>query len=127
MIHGKKKSLNGTFYLKKPHFCPECKTKMETITVKKTVNSKSPEAEKYDFSINRGTGLVGNVEFSWQELKCPCCDCQMTIEEMKKFELDDMSGEQLKKYEKKEKIKVALFKIGVSAFILILIICLFAK
>ena len=127
MIHGKKKSLNGSLYLKTPHFCPKCKTQMQSITVKKAVDSHSAEAKQYDFSIKRGTHMVGNIEFSWNELKCPYCDYQLSIDEMQKFELESMDADQLKKHERKEKIKVALFKVGFIIFALLLLIAFINK
>lgn len=127
MIHGRKKSLKGSLYLKAPHFCPKCKTQMKPITVKQIVNSNSPEAKQYDFSINHETHLVGNIEFSRDELKCPCCDYQLSIDEMQKFELDNMDVDQYKKHEKKEKLKVALFKVGLVIFVLLLLIAIFYK
>ena len=127
MIHGKKKSHKGALYLKKAHFCPKCKAQLEIINVKKTVNSNSPESKQYDFSIEHGTGLVGNIEFSWNELKCPHCDLQLTIEEMQKIELDNMDSDQLKKHERKEKLKVALFNLSLIIFVLILLFFMFNK
>ena len=103
------------------------KGKGKAITVKKAVDSHSAEAKQYDFSIKRGTHMVGNIEFSWNELKCPCCDYQLSIDEMQKFELDNMDADQLKKHERKEKIKVALFKVGFIIFALILLIALINK
>ena len=126
-IHGKKKILNGTFYLKKPHFCPKCSTQMEPITIRKVVHSSSPEAKQYDFRIKRDTHLVGNIEFSWKELKCPCCDCQMTIEEMKEVELSKLDSDQQQKREKKEKLKVILFKVGMILFAVLLLFIIFHK
>ena len=40
----------------KKHFCPKCGKKLELRYVSKIVNSNSPEAKDYDFS-------VGDVEF----------------------------------------------------------------
>ena len=127
MIHGRQKSLNGSLYLKSPHFCPKCKTQMQPITVKKIVNSNSSEAKRYDFSLNYDTHFVGNIEFSWNELKCPCCDCQLSIDEMQKIELNNMDTDQLKKHEKKEKLKVALFKVAMVIFVLLFLFAVFHK
>lgn len=127
VIHGKKKTLNGIFYLRKPHFCPKCNTQMEPITVSKVVNSNSPEAKQYNFRIKSGTYLIGNIEFSWKELKCPCCDYQLTIDEMKEVELSGLDSEQQQKHEKKEKLKVILFKMGMVLFAVLWLLVIFRK
>ena len=46
----------------KKHFCPKCGNKVELRYVSKIVNSKSPEAKDYDFSVG-DTFFVGDVEF----------------------------------------------------------------
>ena len=46
---------------------------------------------------------------------------------MQKFELDNMDVDQYKKHEKKEKLKVALFKVGLVIFVLLLLIAIFYK
>lgn len=127
MIHGKVSSLTGTLYLKKEHKCPKCKTTMEAITVKKVVNSNSPEAKQYDFRLRRGVYLKGNIEFSWKELKCPACGAQFTMEQMQKIEFESLDPEQKIKQEKKEKLKVALFGLAMIAFVVIVIVCAFSK
>ena len=127
MIHGKVSSLTGTLYLKKEHKCPKCKTTMEAITVKKVVNSNSPEAKQYDFRLRRGVYLKGNIEFSWKELKCPACGAQFTMEQMQKIEFESLDPEQKIKQEKKEKLKVALFGLAMIAFAVIVIVCAFNK
>ena len=71
-------------YFKK-HFCPNCGKKLKTHRIIKTVNSKSPEAKKYDFYLNM-TAYSGDVEF---RIKCfQCSDCQLDImfDDMKKHE-----------------------------------------
>ena len=127
MIHGKVSSLTGTLYFKKEHKCPKCKTTMEAITVKKVVNSNSPEAKQYDFRLRRGVYLKGNIEFSWKELKCPACGAQFTMEQMQKIEFESLDPEQKIKQEKKEKLKVALFGLAMIAFAVIVIVCAFSK
>ena len=124
MIHGKKKIVEGVFYLKKPHYCPDCKTQLEPITIKKVVNSKSPEAKQYDFSTSFRSGvfMVGNIEFSWKELKCPSCSRQITIDDMRKFELKNMDDYQLRKWKRKEKLTDALLILGVISIIIIVLI-----
>ena len=127
IIHGKKKILNGMFYLKKPHFCPKCNMQMEPITVRKVVNSHSHEAKKYNIHTGRGTYPVGNIEISWKELKCPCCDCQLTVDEMKEVEFSSLDSEQQKKQKRKEKLKVIFFEAGMLLLMLILLIVIFRK
>ena len=127
MIHGKVSSLTGTLYFKKEHKCPKCKTTMEAITVKKVVNSNSPEAKQYDFRLRRGVYLKGNIEFSWKELKCPACGAQFTMEQMQKIEFESLDPEQKIKQEKKEKLKVALFGLAMIVFVVIVIVCAFSK
>ena len=48
MLHGVKYFNNDAFYLMKKHDCPECGAKLEKVKVSRIVNSKSPEAEKFD-------------------------------------------------------------------------------
>lgn len=69
----------------KKHFCPKCSTRLETVTVSKVVNSKSEEAKNFDFS-HVETFLVGDVKFIWTEFKCPNCNFQIKIEDLKKLE-----------------------------------------
>ena len=127
MIHGKKKVFKGTLYFKKAHFCPKCQTQMETINLKEIVNSKSPTKKQHNFRLTYGTHLVGNVEFSWKELKCPNCGYQLTMEEMQMIESKDTPCEQSQKQERKEKLKVSLFTLGLIAFALILVMILINK
>lgn len=127
MIHGKKKSFKGSLYFKKAHYCPKCQTQMQTIVLKKIIDSKAREDKQHSFRLTDETYLAGNVEFSWKELKCPNCCYQLTVEEMQRIESEALDYEQLLKQEKKEKIKVAIFTFGVIIFALILIIILFNK
>ena len=85
MIHGVKYDSKDILYLRKPHFCPDCKTKLKTVKVSKVVNWKSPEAKDYDFS-SVDTYLVGNIKFVWKEFECPSCNRHITVKEMKKLE-----------------------------------------
>ncbi len=127
MIHGKKKSFKGSLYFKKAHYCPKCQTQMETITLKEIVNSKSQTNKQHSFRLKYGTHLEGNVEFSWKELKCPNCGNQLTMEEMQTIESNNLTPEQSKKQEKKEKLKVAAFVFGLIIFALIMVIILINK
>ena len=127
MIHGKISSFKGSLYFKNPHNCPKCNTPMEVITLKKVLNSDSPEAKQHSFRLTYGTHLEGNIEFSWKELKCPICKLQLTMDEMQKIEFEALDNKQQLSQEKHEKMKVALFTTGMIVFALILIICLFKK
>jgi transcription initiation factor IIE alpha subunit len=71
--------------MKKPHYCPECNSKMDAKKVERVVNSKSPEARNFDFSSVDGY-LIGLIKFIWDEFHCPKCDNQLTVPEMKKYE-----------------------------------------
>lgn len=74
------------FYIHwKKHFCPQCKQKLELRHVSKIVNSKSPEAKNYDFSLC-DTFLVGDVEFRTQYFHCPRCQYDISVREMKTHE-----------------------------------------
>ena len=44
----------------KKHFCPKCGNKLELRYISKIVNSNSPEAKDYDFSVSCIIGLVWN-------------------------------------------------------------------
>lgn len=71
-------------YFKK-HFCPKCGNKLELKYVSKVVNSKSPEAKYYDFSIG-DTFLVGEVEFRTRYFHCVKCQLDFSFKEMKNHE-----------------------------------------
>ena len=86
MPHGCKREYNDVLYFKKDHFCPECKTKLEKIPVSKVVNSNSPEAEDFDFSIAGDSYAVGDIQFTWDEFECPKCKKHLTVNEMKEIE-----------------------------------------
>ena len=86
MPHGYKREYNDILYFKKDHFCPDCNTKLEKVSVSKVVNSRSPEAKNFDFTIGRGTRLLGDIKFTWDELECPNCKKHLTVNEMKEIE-----------------------------------------
>ena len=71
----------------KKHVCPECGSKVELRYVSKIVNSKSPEAKDYDFSVG-DTFFVGDVQFRTRYFYCPKCLLDISFKEMKKFEKD---------------------------------------
>lgn len=69
----------------KKHFCPKCGKKLELCYVSKTVNSKSPEAKDYDFSVG-DTSFVGDVEFRTRYFHCSNCQLDISFQKMKKHE-----------------------------------------
>lgn len=73
MVVGKKYVNNAIFYtIFKKNYCPACGTKLTRVKTSKIVNSKSPEAKNYDFTLG-DSFMVGNVEFIWKEFYCPTC------------------------------------------------------
>lgn len=73
MVVGKKYINNAIFYtVFKKHYCPVCGTKLTRIKTSKRVNSTSPEAKNYDFTLG-DSFMVGDVEFIWKEFYCPTC------------------------------------------------------
>ena len=86
MIHGIKYFNEDLFYVRKAHFCPDCKAKMKTVKVNRVVNSRSPEAKDFDFSGADGTYAVGNIKFVWKEFECPSCGSHLTVQHMKEAE-----------------------------------------
>lgn len=76
---------NPIYLYLKEHYCPHCKAPLFLVKVSKIVNSFSPEAKDYDFS-GVDTSLVGDIEFIWKEFKCPDCEAQMPIDDVKKYE-----------------------------------------
>ncbi len=69
----------------KKHFCPQCNTKVELKYKSKIVNSNSPEAKQYDFSLG-DTFLVGDVEFRTRYFYCPQCKLDISFQQMKRYE-----------------------------------------
>ena len=86
MIMGKKYFNDNVFYtVFKKHYCPECGTRLTRIETSKIVNSKSPEAKNFDFSLGDSL-MVGDVEFIWKEFYCPICKKRISVSEMKRIE-----------------------------------------
>ena len=86
MPHGYKRGYNDVLYFRKDHFCPDCKTKLEKVPVSKVVNSRSPEAKDFDFSMGFDSYAVGDIKFTWDEFECPNCKKHLTVNEMKEIE-----------------------------------------
>jgi len=84
--HGVKKTWKRPFWLRyRKHHCPQCHGILEKIEVSKIVHCKSGEAKDFDFSSFEGL-MIGNVKFSWEELRCPACNVNFKIEEI--FQLE---------------------------------------
>ena len=69
----------------KKHFCPNCGNRLELRYIRKTVNTKSPEAEKFDFSVG-DTFFSENVEFRIGYLHCNNCQLDISFENIRKCE-----------------------------------------
>lgn len=69
----------------KRHACPKCGGKVELRFVSKIVNSQSPEAKDYDFSVG-DTYFIGDVEFRTRYFYCPQCLLDISFHDMKKYE-----------------------------------------
>lgn len=69
----------------KKHVCPKCGSKTEVHTVRKVINSRSPEAKDYDFSAG-DTYYSGDVEFRVKCFYCPNCRTDISIKEMRNYE-----------------------------------------
>lgn len=89
------------FYIRfKKHFCPKCGERLELRYNSKVVNSKSPEAKKYDFTLG-DTFLVGDVEFRTSYFHCVNCQLDVSCKKMNRrkkkrpIEGRDQSGDGL--------------------------------
>lgn len=121
MIQGKKhinEDVGYTFF--KKHYCPYCKQKLKTSTIKKIINYNSPDAKDYDFWIGP-TGnrhlVTGNMEFHIKGFKCPNCNKCFFVDEIKKAEgvCTDSTKEDIA--DKKWNHKVAL------VFLVVFVVC----
>lgn len=90
MPRGYQRIYKHVFYLRKPHYCPDCGTKLKKIAVSKVVNSRSPEAKDFDFR-SGDAYMIGDVQFTWDELECPGCHKRLDVNEMKRIEGIDPS------------------------------------
>ena len=83
---GKKYVNNAIFYtIFKKHYCPVCGTKLTRLKTSRIVNSKSPEAKKYDFTLG-DSYMDGDVEIIWKEFYCQICKKRIPIDEMRRIE-----------------------------------------
>ena len=65
-------------------FAPSAE-KLELRYISKIVNSNSPEAKDYDFSVG-DTFFVGDIEFRTRYFHCANCQLDISFREMKKYE-----------------------------------------
>lgn len=80
-------NMNPFYVHWKKHFCPECGTRLKTAYDSVIINSNSPEAKNYDFSVAAGDyHLTGDVEFRTSYFKCTKCEFSIPFDEMKKLE-----------------------------------------
>ena len=67
-------SVNPFYVHWKKHVCPLCGAKLKTAYDSVVVNSNSPRAKDYDFSVAAGDSyLTGDVEFRTSYFRCPKC------------------------------------------------------
>ena len=121
MIHGIKYFNKDLLYVRKAHFCPDCKTKMKTVKVSRVVNSRLPEAKDFDFSSADGTYAVGKIKFVWKEFECPSCGLHLTVQQMK--EAEGVASLENKKNSRRGDILLAL----VSFFLVIIFVVIASK
>ena len=83
---GKKYANDAIFYTKfKKHYCPVCGTKLTRLKTSRIVNSKSPEAKKYDFTLG-DSYIDSDVEIIWKEFYCQICKIRIPIDKMRQIE-----------------------------------------
>lgn len=115
----------------KKHYCPECKARIKTVKVSKTVNYRSPEAKEYDFSSSMaGVHIIptGNYKFVWKEFECPECKKHYTVNEIRQsegLEPNEYEHPHQKLNKKHDILGLVLFII--SAIIILLIMFLLKK
>lgn len=86
MIHGISYQYNCSwFYLKRKHFCFNCKNLLERKKREIIVNSESDDAKNYDFSCV-DSYLHGNIKFVTFYFECPNCGKNYEIIELKNLE-----------------------------------------
>jgi len=76
------------WYLRKKHFCQDCKTRLIVVKQKRVLNSNSSDFEKFAADLPPGQRgmLSGNVMFVWHELKCQQCLRHYSAAEMQLLE-----------------------------------------
>ena len=89
MVHGVKRSIDcGPYFFYKKHYCQTCQTLLERRKREKIVNSASPEAKNYNFSL-ADISLAGNIKFITYFFACPKCQVTYEILQLKKIEKMD--------------------------------------
>lgn len=85
-IHSKSYRVPYPFfaYFKK-HYCTKCSSQLSVRFKSRIVNSESPEAIHYDFTVADGY-VRGNVDFRTTILQCYNCGAEYKIDEMRKIE-----------------------------------------
>ena len=88
MIHATKiVNEGGLLFMHKKHLCPVCNQLLEVAYMEKMVNSHSPEAKDYDFSMPGCRGvLVGNVLFRIRCFYCTSCEKVFRVKQIKEIE-----------------------------------------
>jgi hypothetical protein len=95
------------FVFKKLHKCPNCTHGIIPKKTKKIVNSKSPEAKEFDFSIG-DSYLVGDVEFTYYVFYCEYCNKDYKIKEIKNYERTIKANEIINRGGNKTLMKIKL-------------------
>lgn len=85
-VHGVKLELTSPLFCLKSHNCPNCNNKLEKNKQKAIVNSKSEEANDYDFSLGGDEFLCGNTKFVRTAFYCNKCNRLYSIKELKEAE-----------------------------------------
>ena len=88
MKYGGIKWISGNpFYVHlRKHYCPDCYTQLGTIKISRVVNSASEEAKNLNFKTIEGVHMTGNIKVIWTKFKCPKCEKQIEIDEMRQIE-----------------------------------------
>jgi len=96
MVKNKKFLVEAPIYMfKKKHSCAYCSSLLTTRKVTRVINSSSPEADGFDFSMGDAY-FVGDVEFSWYVFYCTNCKEEVSIKEQKAYE-DLLKGRDVSK------------------------------
>jgi len=85
MINRKITVRSPIYMFVKKHNCPYCTAVLTTKKVSRVLNSKSPGAENFNFSMGE-TRFIGDVEFSWYVFYCAFCGAEISIEKLRAYE-----------------------------------------
>ena len=72
--------------LLKKHYCADCNTKLKRKRHETVVNSNSPEARDYDFSIG-DMFILGDMTFIRYTLECPNCKREYQLDEIRRLKI----------------------------------------